>query len=343
MRRLPNNYGSVTKLSGSRRRPYIVKKVKGWKENGQPIYAIVGYAVTREEGLALLAAYNADPWDVDKAKITLNQLFELWKTTKLPKLGRSLGAGLKSSYKHITDLSEKPYRTIKAFEMQKCIDDCERSPSTQATIKNLWRHLDRFALELDIPTKSYSSLLTAESIPPTSRVPFSKDEIKTLWEHQADPWIDTVLILIYSGWRITEFVNLTRDDIDLVEGTMRGGIKTDAGKNRIVPIHSKIRPLIEHRFAEGEYYLVPGKHRGRGKQCIPQTYRTHFYEALTALGMSHTPHECRHTFETLLDAAGANRRCIDLMMGHVSKDTGNRVYNHKTLDDLREAIELITD
>lgn len=30
------------------------------------------------------------------------------------------------------------------------------------------------------------------------------------------------------------------------------------------------------------------------------------------------------------------------MMGHKSKDTGNRIYNHKTLDELKEAIELIT-
>ena len=57
--------------------------------------------------------------------------------------------------------------------------------------------------------------------------------------------------------------------------------------------------------------------------------------------MNHTPHECRHTFETQLDSAGANRKCIDLLMGHVSKDTGNRVYNHKTLDELKAAVEMI--
>ena len=46
--------------------------------------------------------------------------------------------------------------------------------------------------------------------------------------------------------------------------------------------------------------------------------------------------------ETQLDSAGANRKCIDLLMGHVSKDTGNRVYNHKTLDELKATVELIT-
>ena len=63
---------------------------------------------------------------------------------------------------------------------------------------------------------------------------------------------------------------------------------------------------------------------------------------MARLGMAHVPHECRHTFESLLDSAGANRKCIDLLMGHVSKDTGNRVYNHKTIEELRLNIELIT-
>lgn len=60
------------------------------------------------------------------------------------------------------------------------------------------------------------------------------------------------------------------------------------------------------------------------------------------LGMNHVPHECRHTFETRLDAAGGNRRCIDLLMGHTSKDVGNRIYNHKTLSELQSTIELLT-
>ena len=61
------------------------------------------------------------------------------------------------------------------------------------------------------------------------------------------------------------------------------------------------------------------------------------------MNMSHVPHECRHTFETRLDSAGANWKCIDLLMGHVSKDTGNRVYNHKIFDELTATVELIQD
>lgn len=335
--RNPNGYGSVTKLSGNRRRPYIVKKTVGWNEKGHPIYAIIGYTETREAGNILLAEYNHNPWDVDQAKITLNELFQLWQEKKAPKLGKSNRAELRSVFKYCIPLGDIPYKQLRSYQMQETIDTCGKGYSTQAALKNLWRHLDRFALEMDVITRCFSDLLTSDPTPETSRLPFSQDEINTLWEHQTDPWVDTVLIMIYSGWRISEFLSLTPADIDLEKGTMKSGVKTKAGRNRLVPIHHRIRPFIEARLAEGGTKLICCN----GKACGQARYRSFWSECMAALNMQHTPHECRHTFETQLDSAGANRKCIDLLMGHVSKDTGNRVYNHKTLEELRAAVELI--
>lgn len=81
--RLPNSYGTVAKLSGKFRRPYIVKKTLGFNEKGYPIIEIVGYAASREEGLELLAQFNRDPWDVGRAKVTLQELSNLWKEKRL--------------------------------------------------------------------------------------------------------------------------------------------------------------------------------------------------------------------------------------------------------------------
>ncbi len=336
--RNPNGYGTVAKLSGNRRRPYIVKKVSGWNENGHPIYSIIGYAETREAGNIMLAEYNRDPWNIDQAKITLQELFDLWKEKKAPKLKNSSQASLCSAFNHCSVLAKVPYKQIKAFQMQETIDNCGRGYSTQGAIKNLWGHLDHFALELDIITRCYSELLTSAPIPETSRQRFTDEEIDRLWEHQSEPWVDTVLIFIYSGWRISELLALKPSDIDLQAGTMVGGTKTKAGKNRVVPIHSKIRPLVEARLSEGGSRLISYN----GNPVPVNRYRLVWQDIMKRLNMDHVPHECRHTFESLLDSAGANRKCIDLLMGHVSKDTGNRVYNHKTLEELKLNIELIT-
>ncbi len=199
-------------------------------------------------------------------------------------------------------------------------------------------HLDKFALELDIVTRQYSSLLTTAAAPPTSRTPFTPDEVSRLWEHQAKPWVDSVLIFLYSGWRISELLALAPDDVDLEARTMKGGTKNAAGKNRIVPIHSKIRPLVEARLADAGPRLISL----HGKSMTETTYRKFWCRIMKQLDMNHVPHECRHTFESRLDAACGNRRCIDLLMGHTSRDVGNRVYNHKTISELQKTIELLT-
>lgn len=326
--RLPNNFGNISKLSGKRRRPFVVRK------EGR----IIGYAESREQGLTMLADFNRNPWDIDRAKITLEQLYQLWQEKKAPKLSKANRDALRAAYNHCAALRNEPYKAIKAFQMQDCIDKCGRGYSTQGAIKNLWTHLDKFALEMDIITRCYSDLLTTVAAPPTSRTPFTDQEIKMLWDHAGEPWVDSVLIFLYSGWRISELLALRPEDVDLEAGTMKGGTKTAAGKNRIVPIHSRIRQLVEARLAEGGPRLISYQ----GNPVPVTTYRLFWRDVMKRLNMSHVPHECRHTFETRLDSAGGNRRCIDLLMGHVSKDTGNRVYNHKTLSELQETVELFT-
>ena len=336
----PNGYGSVVKLSGNRRKPFAVRKTAGWNDKGHPIYLNIGYFASREEGLIALAEYNKNPFDISAAKMTLEEVYQKWQTVKAGKLSASLQSNLKAAYKHTSKIQAMKYRDIRSFHMQDCIDNCGCGYSTQASIKNLFGHLDRFAMEIDVIQKMYSTLTTSEPVPDTKKVPFTDQEIDILWANQDKPWVDTILIMLYSGWRITEFVTMPTAHIDLENKTMFGGIKTRNGKERYVPIHSKILPLVQRRFnPDSEFFIVDQN----GKPLKDAEYRDKYFKpALEALGMDHTPHETRHTFRTRLDSAGANKRCIDLMMGHKSKDVGERVYTHKTLDELREAIEIIT-
>ena len=160
--KLPNGFGSVSKLSGNRRRPYIVRKSTA--DGGS---TIIGYAATRTEALSLLSQYNANPWNTDHAGITLQGLYELWREQRMPKLGTANQSALSTAYKHCKALHDVQYKQIKAFQMQGCIDGCGRGASTQVAIKNLWTHLDKFALELDIVTRQYSGLLTTATAPPS--------------------------------------------------------------------------------------------------------------------------------------------------------------------------------
>lgn len=330
----PNGYGTVTKLSGNRRKPWIVKE--GISGRQKPI----GYTATKEEGMILLAQYNNDPWDIEADKITLQELFDLWEEKRAVKLGTSNRSSLKSAYKHCSKLGKVRYKQIKSYQMQDCIDSCGCGYSTQGAIKNLWGHLDRFALELDIISKRCSDLLTSDPIPETTKEIFTDEEVSRLWENQNFPWADSVLFFLYTGFRISEMIDLRTETVNLQEWTLTGGTKTAAGKNRLIPIHSKIQSIVQKRFEQSKSgYLF----EHNGKKLNQTQYREFWAAIMEALKMDHTPHECRHTFRSRLDSAGANKVCIDRLMGHKSKGTGERVYTHKNIEELRLNIELITN
>ena len=333
----PNGYGSVVKLKGNRRKPYAVRKTKGWNNQGHPVYSIIGYCTTREEGMILLAQYNKDPWDVDLAKITFEDLFALWKEKKAIRLGKSNQKLLFAAFHHCRQLHKMQYKAIKSFHMQDCIDNCIKGYATRAAIKNFFRHLDKLALEIDIINRCYSELLTSDTAPETTRMPFTDEEIDKIWGIKDMPWVDSVLVFLYTGFRISELLDLRLCNIDLEEGTMQGGMKTRAGKDRIVSIHPKIMPFVEKRMQSSETYLF----EDGGKQVSDVSYYKFWNAVMGKLKINRTPHECRHTFISRLDSAGANRRCIDLLAGHKSKEVGERVYTHKTLDELRETVELL--
>lgn len=330
----PNGYGTVTKLSGNRRKPWIVKEGKSGRQ--KPI----GYTATREEGLILLAQYNNRPWDIEMDKITLGELYNLWLEKRAVKLGNSNRKSLKSAYNYCTHLSKLRYNQIKSYHMQDTIDNCGKSYSTQGLIKNLWGHLDKFAMELDVITKCNSDLLTSAPIPETTKEIFTDEEISRLWQNINVPWVDSVLFFLYTGFRISEMISLQTANVDIKQWIMQGGVKTESGKNRIIPVHSKIKNIVQQHFTESKSGFL---FEYNGKKIGLTKYREIWAELMSKLQMDHTPHECRHTFRSRLDSAGANKVCIDRLMGHKSTGTGERVYTHKNIEELRLNIELITN
>ena len=192
-------------------------------------------------------------------------------------------------------------------------------------------------MELDIINKCNSALISAAPIPPSSKIPFTEDEITAVWNISDQEWVDSVLFFLYTGFRIGEMTTIECANVNLEEMTIKGGIKTKAGKDRIVPIHPKIQGFVRSRMSEGNKFLFSYK----GKKLSATQYYIFWNQIMEQLSMSHTPHECRHTFRSRLDSAGANKRCIDLLMGHTSKDVGERVYTHKTLDELKDTINLL--
>lgn len=340
--RNPNGYGSVVKLSGNRRKPYAVRRTVGWDDRAYPVYEIVGYYPTRKEAILALANYNSRPYDLTLAKSTFSELYETWSKAAFPNMTEQLASAHRASYKHCERLYDVAYRDIRKADMQRCIDECGRSYATQTNIRNLFVQLDKFAFDNDLISKCYSTNLTiSQKEVKIVRTLFTDKEVQTLHTHIGEECVDETLFLLYTGCRITEMLSLKQSNVDLENKTLCFGIKTAAGKNRIVPIHDKLLPILQAHQTDPVFVNDKWSHLTR-QSSVYNAFMKRWTLMLERFGMKHTTHDCRHTVRSKLDAAEANKVCIDRIIGHKSSDTGERVYTHKSIEELREAMSRLS-
>jgi integrase len=339
-----NGTGGVVKLSGARRRPYMARITTGISPEGKQLSKIIGYYTTRDEATAALIDYNKSPYDIDAKQTTMEKLYDNWlkQAKEQGRLAKNTITSIASVYQHCSDLFDKPYLSIKTHMMQSCVDNCGHGYATQRHIKQLFQYLDRYAYEYDIINKKYSELIRTDSGDPKQKKPFSNSEVLTLWENKDMPWVDTIIILLYSGWRISELLGLLKKNVIIdpsgkTVNYMTGGVKTKAGKDRIVPIHSAILPLIKRRYETCNTYLIEMNE----KFVKYDMYVYYFKKVMDEFGMKHTIHETRHTFRTWFNRTPANLAFINKIMGHKCHDIGLDVYTHKVVGELRDTIELI--
>lgn len=330
--RNPNGYGSIAKLSGSRRRPYWVRKsVTVWNEKGHPVYETIGYYATKKEALQALADFNENPIDLSKNRLTFSEVYDKWSTKKFEEISASAVRTYKSAFSYCKPLYNIKMNELTIEQIQDIIDHADVGATTRARIKSMFNLIYDYCMKSNIVKRDLSQYLTTPKIETSEKIPFSREEIQKLWDNLDHEFVDDILILIYSGWRASEYAELRTEDIDLENRTMRGGSKTEAGKNRLVPIHSRIFPLIQSKYNKDNEYL-----RGGGYDKL---YRD-FCSAMQSLDMQHIPHETRHTLITVLDDEGANKTSIKRIVGHASRDVTSKVYTHKDIEQLRKAIEL---
>lgn len=341
--RNPNGYGSVVKLSGNRRRPYMARITTGFKDNGQPIYHALDYFAKREDALIALAEYNNEQYNIDYRNITFSRLYELLVQMVFPSLSNALQGTLKAARGHCSKLDAVRYRNIKKYQMQSCIDSCGLSYATQTNIRNLFYHMDRLAFDLDIINKRNSETLTVSSKTPERKRIFTDDEVCKVWAKRGELVYDQIIFLLFTGCRRSEMLLMKSADVDLKAGTMVGGVKTAAGKGRVIPIHSQLRPIVERYCGKSEYlFPMPIRTSRNMDDARKSAFALSFDAAMDALGIDHTSHDCRHTVRSKLDSAGGNKVAIDRIMGHASEGTGEKVYTHKSVDELSRTMELLT-
>mgnify|MGYP005800375519 CR=1 FL=1 len=370
--KLPNGYGSIKYLGAGRRNPYAVHPpTKEFDLNGIPqTPKAICYVDDWMKGFAVLTAYKAGTYtpgmentlnlaeaqssgdlvrriladynqltrsDAQQAETlkTFREVYEdfyVWKyeQDKSRNYSKAAKNSTRAAFKNCSVLHDKVFTALRYEDLQGVLDSCTLKHASQELILSLMHQMYAYAEIISLCDKDYSAHVKIK-IPDDDEhgVPFSDDNLKVIWNSKADPTAEMLLIMCYSGFRINEYRNL---EVNLKDGYFRGGSKTAAGKNRIVPIHSAIRSLVKERLQRDKKLL----------SVTSGTFRNQMGEFLVIHKIpNHTPHDCRHTFSRLCEKYGIRDNDRKRMLGHAFKDITNDIYGHRELEDLRTEIEKI--
>lgn len=358
--RRANGTGSVYKLSGNRRNPWVARVTVGFEE-GRQLYKIIGFYPTKDKAEKAVALDSVMPLS-DQSNITLKALFDQWKETRAYNdISRQTQQNYEAAFsKYMVDYHKKKFKDLRTPHFQNMIDKAAtlgKSRSTMEKIKVLSGLLSNYALSQDIINKAYAQHVRLPKEAKKEIPIFTDMEIDRLFKNDTLPLVDTVLILIYTGMRIEELLSLTKFSVDIDNMIITGGIKTDAGKDRIVPVHTKIQKYIRARYDAAQNFLIEwDKPIGNKKKGTDTTIRSRyryeyycdeFFALLEKLGLNKpgehrlTPHKARHTFFTKFTANCTDRKAIALIGGHTDPNFTDKQYVQPDIDRLKKAIETI--
>lgn len=338
-----NGTGSIIKLSGKRRRPYAVKITTGYTIDGKQSRKIIGYYATRKDALNGLLEYNQNK-NIFISDITFKNVYDLWSKNHFEKITEKTAKSIEYLYKtNLYKLNEYKIKDIKLIELQSFINilkDSGLSSGTLKQTKSILNMVFNYALKNEYINKNMVEFLDLGKFKKViERKIFTEEEIKILWDNEGQRYIDIILILIYTGLRVNELLTLENTQINIEERYIRTGSKTEAGKDRLIPINYKILPLILRYIKLNNKYLFQ---TNSGNHLIYSNYRPIFKKLMAELGFQeHTIHDTRHTFATLLSNADANKTAIKNIIGHSDYGITEKIYTHKDIEELKKAVDLL--
>lgn len=361
-----------------RKKPYRARVTIGWEYNekegkSRQVYKDLGSYKTKGEATRALSEYFKNPFDLDKKNITFEQLYEEWYKDFMTDDHASLEYRVKAAYKYCSSLYKKKVRDITVLDMKRCINTGSviatrgknkgkqqfASPSSKESMKYLFNHMFAYATEARLIERNYAKdfsldkkVMREKLENHKEKIPFTEEEMKILWEStKFVPFADMIVYACYSGWRPSELVGLKIEDVDLDKGFIKGGIKTNAGKNRLVPINPLVKDIVKKYYDEAvsvnSKYLFNDVSKKQGIGLSYDQYLTRFNNVMKQLGFRQeiTPHYTRHTFITKAKSRKVNMNdyILKLIVGHEIGDLTEHVYTHRELQDLKEEMELMKE
>ena len=372
--KLPNGYGSVTKLSGNRRKPYLARVTLGWNTDEQSgstaqNRVTIGTYKTKKEALQALAEYSANPYDIQNDNLTLAELYQKWTESYFPTLeSASSSRTIVAAWRYCHTIHNMRVKDLRARHIKGIMEDgyiipsrgkdagqkVPASPGTKSRIKSMFNLMLDYALEYELVDKNYArtfdlsnDIIKEKEASTRGHIIFTDAEMQTLWDNvDSLRFVDWILIQCYMGWRPQELARLRIENVHLDEQYITGGMKPSAGKDRPVPIHPRIKHLVQQNYNQavelGSQYLFNDPLAVKGGMTITyDKYAGRFSKIMDALKFreDHRPHDPRKTFITMAKKAEVDEYVIKRLIGHRITDITEGTYTERDLEWLRAELE----
>lgn len=324
----PNGTGTVYALQGKRSRPWVASK------NG----VIIGYYSTKASAVEALER-TASKGITEKYNMTFAEVYEEWKPEHFRSLSENGKMQYENAYKHFKPLYDKRFRDLRTKDYQTIIDkliESGKSNSLANKLKQLISQMSKWAMREDIIATNYALFVKLGGSEAKEKIIFTDDEINRLTADNSEA-AKIVLMMIYTGVRIGEMFSIRLEDYH--GDYCIGGEKTEAGKNRIIPIPPVARPYFEYFAAKSTSVLLDG-YSGRR---TPENFRRFDYAALMErLDIKGKPPHCtRHTYASRAVKAGTRPELLQKILGHADYSTTAEIYVHSDSDELISAANSI--
>ena len=347
--RLPNGFGQITRIKGKNMRNcYRAMVTVGKTEYGKPICKLLkpkSYFESYNDAYKALVEYNRNPYDFGK-DISLEELYNLWIDSKVyNRLSSTSKKSYFQAWKYCLPIKNTMLSELRLRHVRTCIDSVE-SVSMKKLVRVVIGRLLDYAVQYEYIDKNIMRdfRMEDELVVKKDHIAFTDDEMSILWNNVHVVYVDWLLIQCYTGLRPQELCNIKITDIDFEKNIMIGGMKTTAGKNRVIPIHKNIMPLVQKNIenaykCDSEYLIC----RPDTKHLTYNQYNYRFESIMKLLGLNikHRPHDPRKQFITMCKKYNVDEYAIKRIVGHKISDITENIYTERDTEWLVNEVNKI--
>ena len=326
-----NGTGCIYKLPGNREKCWAAKK--------NQIH--IGTFATRSEAQKALERLT-DTEINEKYNMTFRQVYERWHAEHSRNITEKTLKDYEWAFKLCEPIHDKKIRNILRSDYQALIIAQEQQGKSKGTCNKLrvvLNMLGRWAYEEGITTTNNAENLTTSAKQLSEREIFLEADIEAIRKSKVNA-ADIALILIASGCRPGELFKVPL--VDCYDDYFIGGSKTEAGKNRVIPVGSEglaaYQKIKKEAQAKGSALLIDGY---AGSHVYNNYAKREWKELMEEIGRpGYTPYSCRHTFITNAIKGGMDLPVLEAIVGHLDRET-TKIYTHLRADDLVEAVQKV--